>query len=86
MIQPRRLTFAAGVPEATRTRISAFFRALRCRSVLSLRLVVGSAVVGVLNIESSQPNMIGEGDDAVEDVLTTVKTVCRHSSLCRGAG
>ena len=41
--------------------------------MLSLRLVVGNAVVGVLNIESSHPNMVGLGDDAVEDVLTSVK-------------
>ncbi len=73
MIQPRRLTFAPGVPEEVRTRVAAFFRALRCRSVLSLRLVVGSAVVGVLNIESSHPNMMGQGDDVVEDVLTIIK-------------
>ena len=73
MIQPRRLSFAPAIPAETRTRISAFFRALTCQSVLSLRLVVGGAVVGVLNIESSLPNMLGMEDDAVEDLLTTVK-------------
>ena len=73
MIETRRLAFATGVPEETRLRVAAFFRALRCRSVLSLRLVVGSAVVGVLNIESSQTNMVGQGDEAVEDILTIVK-------------
>ncbi len=73
MIQPRRLSFAPGVPEAIRLKVSVFFRALGCRSVLSLRLVAGSAVVGVLNIESSQPNMIDEGDEVIEEVLTTVK-------------
>ena len=73
MIQPRRLVFAPGIPAETRTRVNAFFRALTCQSVLSLRLVVGSAVVGVLNIESSVPNMVGQGEAEVEAVLTIVK-------------
>ena len=73
MIQPNRLSFAPGIPQEVRTRVNAFFRALKCKSVLSLRLVAGSAVVGVLNIESSQPNMAGMDDNAVEDVLTIVQ-------------
>ena len=55
MIQTRRLAFPPGVPDAVRVKINAFFRALGCRSVLSLRLVVGSAVVGVSTSNPRNP-------------------------------
>jgi hypothetical protein len=57
------LTFRDGVEKATRNEIQTFFASAPYKSVASVPIVGKNGPVGVINIESSRQDLLGEGPD-----------------------
>ena len=72
------ISFRDGVPQSTREDIRKFFQGLALDSVLSIRLLLETEPVGVLNIESSQPAIFRASN---EDLASLVKELTFHCHL-----
>ena len=69
--------FRPGVSEADRKAIRAFFQTLWFQGLLTLRLDTNVRSIGVLNIESSQPDLIGRGPEGVQNLARMLKSLCQ---------
>jgi hypothetical protein len=67
-INTDRVAFEPGVPQRIKTEVKEFFRDASYVSVLSVPLTWEREVVGVVNIESNQIDIIGRGDDMVQQI------------------
>jgi hypothetical protein len=69
--------FRAGVAEAERKSIKQYLESLWFQALLSLRLDTHHRSIGVLNIESSLPDLIGRGPEGVENLARMLKSLCQ---------
>jgi hypothetical protein len=69
--------FRPGVSEADRKAIRAYFQTLWFQGLLTLRLDTNVRSIGVLNIESSQPDLIGRGPEGVQNLARMLKSLCQ---------
>ncbi len=71
------VSFRAGVAEADRKSIKQYLESLWFHGLLSLRLDTHHRSIGVLNIESSLPDLIGRGSEGVENLARMLKSLCQ---------
>jgi hypothetical protein len=71
------VNFRPGVSETDRKAIRAYFQTLWFHGLLTLRLDTNLRSVGVLNIESSLPDLIGRGSAGVENLARMLKSLCQ---------
>lgn len=71
------VNFRPGVLETDRKAIRAYFQTLWFHGLLTLRLDTNLRSVGVLNIESSLPDLIGRGSEGVENLARMLKSLCQ---------
>lgn len=65
LLNTAKVTFKPGVPAKVQKDIRAFFRDVHYASVLSLPIIWDREVIGVVNIESDQVDLVGRGADMV---------------------
>jgi hypothetical protein len=71
------VNFRPGVSETDRKAIRAYFQTLWFHGLLTLRLDTNLRSVGVLNIESSLPDLIGRGSEGVDNLARMLKSLCQ---------
>lgn len=60
-----------------RTEVAAFLNGLEgCRSLLTVPLIKGKDIVGVLNIESPLGNLLGGNQDHAMEAAKTIQPLC----------
>ena len=71
------LSFRSGVAEPERVAIRTYLQQLWFQGLLTLRLDTNIRSVGVLNIESSQRDLIGRGQEGVNNLARELKSLCQ---------
>lgn len=69
--------FRAGIPESDRREVRRRLQGLWFRGLLTLRLDTHHRAIGVLNIESSKPDLIGRRPEGVENLARMLKSLCQ---------
>jgi hypothetical protein len=73
IINCHEVAFRAGVPKKTKEEIQKFFADVDYKSVASIPIVAKGGPIGVINIESNQLDMLGEGADIGKVACSTLQ-------------
>jgi hypothetical protein len=68
LLNPKKLSFRKGVPKGVQADVRAYFKDAPYASVLSVPLIWGRDVVGVVNIESNHVEIVGKGPDMIKRI------------------
>lgn len=76
LINRRDLKFESGVPKTVQADVRRFFNAQTYDSVLCVPVILGTRVIGVVNVESSHIDVVGLGFDMVERIADALVPFC----------
>jgi hypothetical protein len=69
------ITHPVGIPKPVRAEIDAFFKAAPFTSVASIAIRSENGFHGVLNIESSESDLLGEDHEATKAACATLQPI-----------
>jgi hypothetical protein len=68
--------FAKGVPKGARAKIREILGPLPFRSFVAIPIVHPSGTLGVVNVETSEPYLLGEGPEVMNGVIKCLYPYC----------
>ncbi len=75
-INIKKLEFREGVSDGIKEQVAEYFRNASYSSVLSIPLIWGQELIGVVNIESSEIDIVGRGPDCIEAIGKALSPHC----------